>query len=67
MNQTGTVSGEPGAENYCQTNTENLEKKCLRVRQRLSLYTGEEIQNTFILMPASDPGQPAIWTGKAST
>lgn len=44
-----------------------LEKKCFTLRQRLPLYTGEEIQNTFIFMSASDSGQPAIWTGKANT
>jgi len=45
---------------------ENL-KKCLSLRQRLPLYTGEEIQNSFIFTSASDPGQAAIWTGKANT
>lgn len=34
------------------------EKKSHSLRQRLPLYTGEEIQNTFVFMSASDPGQP---------
>lgn len=56
---------EPGPENNCQTNMEDLEKKSV-LRQRPSLYTREEIQNTFIVMSASDSGQPIIQTEKAN-
>ena len=59
------TSDEPGPENNCQTNMEDLEKNSV-VRQRPSLYTREEIQDTFIVMSASDSGQPIIWTEKAN-
>lgn len=42
-----------------------VEKKHLALRQRLSLYTGEETPSSSMLL--WDPGQPAIRAGKANT
>lgn len=58
------VSEELGAENNCQINMKKTWKKKICLRQRLSLYTWEEIQNTFLFTSASGPGQPTVCTEK---